>query len=150
MRLSNPPSQRTGCPIHIALELLGDRWTMLVVRDLLFKGLHTYTALIDAGEGIASNVLADRLQRLVGAGLVEKWPNPVDARQYEYHLTEAGFALAPMVVELILWSASHFETDAPRDVIRRMRRDRAAFIADARRGWAQRRRSAANGDNSHS
>jgi DNA-binding HxlR family transcriptional regulator len=92
----------TGCPIHLALEVLGDRWTLPIVRDLLFKGLHSYKSLLGAGEDIATNILSDRLQRLQAFGLIEKYSNPLDARQYEYHLTEAGFALAPTLIDLVL------------------------------------------------
>ncbi|HMS26044.1 MAG TPA: helix-turn-helix domain-containing protein [Burkholderiaceae bacterium] len=140
--LKNPTSQRSACPIHIALELLGDRWTLLVVRDLLFKGLHSYKALTEAGEGIASNILADRLQRLTQAGLVEKWHHPLDARQYEYHLTDAGFALAPTLVEMVLWSDHHYQTDAPPEIVQWMQTDRKGFLAATRKAWLQRRASA--------
>ncbi|WP_206207972.1 winged helix-turn-helix transcriptional regulator [Ahniella affigens] len=106
-----------------------------MVRDLLFKGAHTYKALQNAGEGIATNILSDRLHTLVATGLVEKWPNPNDARQHDYHLTEAGFALAPTLVEMVLWSAAHFETDAPPETLALMRSNRAEFLTLLHKQW---------------
>lgn len=124
-----PSSPRSGCPISLALELLGDPWTLLVVRDLMFKGRHTFAALLAGGEGIATNILADRLSRLETAGVLTKTASPTDARRYTYRLTEKGIALAPTLVELVLWSAAHDRTDAPEKELRAMR-DRAAFLRD--------------------
>lgn len=81
---------RSACPISLALELLGDPWTLLVVRDLMFRGRHTFADLLAGGEGIASNILTDRLVRLERAGMVTKSASPTDARRYDYRLTEKG------------------------------------------------------------
>ena len=135
MARPSPPRRRSGCPISIALELLGDAWSLLIVRDLMFKDLRTYRDFLDAGEGIASNILADRLLRLEGANLIEKQGDPSDARRFVYRLTRKGIDLAPVLVELVLWSAGHEVTDAPAPVLRAMRGDRAAFIADLRHRW---------------
>lgn len=122
---------RSGCPISLALELLGDPWTLLVVRDLMFKGRHTFADLLAGGEGIASNILADRLARLDRAGVVTKTVSRTDARRYVYRLTEKGIALAPVLVELVLWSAAHDHTAAPAHELRAMR-DRAGFLRGLR------------------
>lgn len=119
---------RSACPISLALELLGDPWTLLVVRDVMFKGRHTFADLQAGGEGIASNVLTDRLARLEAAGVLTRTPSPTDARRYIYRLTDKGIALAPVMVELVLWSAAHEETAAPERELRAMR-DRATFLA---------------------
>lgn len=123
---------RSGCPISIALELLGDAWSLLIVRDLMFKGRRTFNEFLAGGEGIATNVLTDRLRRLEVAGIVRKRPDPDDGRRALYDLTPKGLDLAPMLVELVLWSAAHGQTDAPPEVVQRMRADRDGFIAEVR------------------
>ncbi len=120
-------SPRSACPISVALELLGDPWTLLVVRDLMFKGRHTFADLLAGGEGIASNILADRLARLERAGVLSKTRSPTDARRFIYRLTDKGIDLVPTLVELVLWSAAHEKTAAPEAELRLMR-DRAAFV----------------------
>lgn len=126
---------RSSCPISIALELLGDAWSLLIVRDLMFKDRRTYNDFLAGGEGIASNVLADRLRKLEEAGIIEKRRDPQDARRFLYRLSPKGIDLAPVLVELVIWSARHEQTDAPPPVVRSMRSNRAAFLADVRRRW---------------
>ncbi|MEQ1571995.1 MAG: helix-turn-helix domain-containing protein [Myxococcota bacterium] len=128
---------RSGCPIHLALNLLGDPWTLLVVRDLMFKGRHTFSDFLGAEEHIATNVLTDRLRRLEGAGLITRRPDPDDARRHRYHLTRAGISLAPVLVDLVVWSADHLETDAPPEVVHAMRHHRDGFLADLLARWEQ-------------
>jgi DNA-binding HxlR family transcriptional regulator len=126
---------RSGCPISIALELLGDAWSLLIVRDLMFKDRRTYNDFLTGGEGIASNILADRLRKLEGANIIEKRRDPEDARRFIYRLSPKGIDLAPVLVELVIWSARHEQTDAPPAVVRNMKADREGFIADVRRRW---------------
>jgi DNA-binding HxlR family transcriptional regulator len=127
--------RRSGCPISLALEMLGDAWSLLIVRDLMFKGLRTYNDFLGSDEGIASNVLADRLAKLEAAGILEKHPDEGDGRRFVYRLSDKGIDLAPVLVELVIWSARHEKTEAPAAVVRAMRGDRAAFIADVRKRW---------------
>jgi DNA-binding HxlR family transcriptional regulator len=90
---------------------------------------------LGSGEGIASNILADRLRKLEGAGIIEKRRDLSDARRFVYRLSEKGIDLAPILVELVIWSARHETTDAPPSVVRAMRSDRAAFIENVRKRW---------------
>ena len=117
--------------------MLGDAWSLLIVRDLMFKERQTYNDFLLGGEGIATNILADRLRRLADAGVIEKWRDPSDARRFVYRLSEKGIDLAPALVELVIWSARHEVTDAPTSVVRAMRADRAAFIAGVRKRWRE-------------
>lgn len=133
--LAAPRQPRSGCPISIALELLGDAWSLLIVRDLMFKDKRTYNDFLTGGEGIASNILADRLRKLEDASIIEKRRDPEDARRFLYRLSAKGIDLAPVLVELVIWSARHERTDAPQAVVRRMRQDREAFLADVQRQW---------------
>jgi DNA-binding HxlR family transcriptional regulator len=121
----------------VALEAVGDPWSLLVIRDLMFKGLQSFREFQDAGEGIASNILSDRLARLEACGIVTKRPDPDDARRVLYRLTEKGIDLAPVLVEMVLWAARHEDTDAPAKTIREMRVRREQFLADVRKRWAE-------------
>jgi DNA-binding HxlR family transcriptional regulator len=121
--------RRSRCPINVALEIFGDRWSLLIVRDLMFKGPRAYKELLEAEEGIATNILADRLQRLETTGIIAGTPDPADGRKIIYRLTPKGIDLAPVLVEMVLWSARYEETDAPPATIREIRKDRARFIA---------------------
>lgn len=127
--------RRSGCPISIALETLGDAWSLLIVRDLMFKDRQTYNEFLLGGEGIASNILADRLRRLENDGIVEKKRDTSDARRFIYRLSAKGIELAPVLVELVIWAAQHEATDAPPEVVRAMRSDRVAFIEGVRKRW---------------
>lgn len=127
--------RRSNCPINIALEMLGDSWSLLIVRDLLFTGATRFNDFLGAEEKIATNILSARLLRLECAGIIEKRRDPDDARRHIYRLTEKGMDLAPVLVELILWSSQHEETAAPAAVVRAMRADRAGFIENLRSRW---------------
>jgi DNA-binding HxlR family transcriptional regulator len=127
--------RRSGCPINALLEMLGDTWSLLIVRDLMFFGRTTYNDFLNAGEGIATNILSDRLQKLEAANIIEKRRNSNDARKFLYRLTEKGMDLAPLLIEMVLWSARHEQTDAPAEVVEAMAFDRAAFIYNLRESW---------------
>ena len=110
--MGTPKTHPTACPIAFALDVFGDRWSLLIVRDVLFKGRRTYREFLDAGEGIATNVLADRLKRLQSAGILAKKRGEQDARTFEYELTPRGLDLMPVLLEMIRWSAAH-DPDTP-------------------------------------
>ena len=127
--------RRSGCPISISLEIFGDRWSLLIVRDLMFKGLRTFREFAAAGEGIATNVLTDRLERLESADIIRRAPDPKDRRRVIYRLTRKGMELAPVLVEMIVWAARHEATEAPAKTLRAMR-NRAAFIDALWKEWS--------------
>ncbi len=121
--------RRSDCPISFSLDLFGDRWSLLVVRDLALKRRHTFSELQDAGEGIATNILSDRLARLEERGIVLKRRDTADRRRFHYSLTEAGKDLLPVLVDLIVWGAAHDpQTDVPKAFVRSAKRDRAALL----------------------
>lgn len=101
---------------------------------MLKSGANSYRAFAAAPEGIATNILANRLKFLERQGIIRKSPDPADGRRSIYTLTPKGLDLAPVVVELILWGARYHETDAPPAVIREMTADRAGYIASLRSG----------------
>ena len=129
---------RSGCPVSIALDMLGDRWSLLIVRDMMVRGYRTFREFQRSGEGIASNILSDRLQKLESAGMVMREAAADDGRSTYYRLTPKGIALAPVLLELLIWSARHQPTGAPCAVIDHMEQNRAAVLAETYRRWAER------------
>jgi DNA-binding HxlR family transcriptional regulator len=121
--------RRSDCPISFALDCFGDRWSLLVIRDLLFKGKRRYQELRDTEEGIASNILADRLRALEAAGIVERHVARRNEGGVTYALTQRGLDLAPMLVEMIVWSAAHDpESAADPTFVGAARADREALL----------------------
>ena len=115
-------------PINLALELVGDAWSLLIVRDLMLRGHTGYQAFLRSGEGIATNILADRLARLEANGLITKAPDPTDARKFIYALSSKGADLAPVLVELILFSQRHEpRIDMARDLLQEIQRNKVAY-----------------------
>lgn len=95
--------QRSDCPIACALDILGDKWTLIVIRDI-FKGKHRFSDFMDTAEGMKTNILSDRLKKLEQAGLITKYPYQDNPPRYEYQLTKTGKDLWPMLKEMIHWA----------------------------------------------
>ena len=128
---------RSRCPLNASVEMLGDRWSLLIIRDMMLRGFRTYKEFLGAGEGIATNILAERLQRLEGHGIIRSEAEPSDGRKLIYMLTEKGIDLAPVLTEMVLWAAAHEDTgNAP--LVRLMRKDRKQLLADVRNRWQKR------------
>jgi DNA-binding HxlR family transcriptional regulator len=105
---------RSTCPISTGLEIVGDRWTLLVVRDMMFAGKRHFREFLQSEEGVSSNVLADRLAMLVERGLVTRADDPAHAQKAIYSLTEQGISLLPVIASLSRWTQVHFpETQRP-------------------------------------
>ena len=130
--------RRSGCPVSLSLETLGDRWSLLVIRDLMVRGYTTFKQFEQSDERIATNILTDRLRRLERNGIISAEPDRHDRRRMSYRLTAKGIDLAPLLLELLIWGARHEETAAPPDLIERMEQDRAGVIAEVRRRWRER------------
>jgi DNA-binding HxlR family transcriptional regulator len=107
-----PATRRSSCPVSCALDVVGDRWTMLVVRDL-FRGLTRYGEFLASPEGIPTNILAERLQRLEKAGLIASAPYQQNPPRYSYTLTPRGTALKPILRSLAMWSMHHVPRTQP-------------------------------------
>lgn len=122
-------SRRSDCPINYALETFGDAWSLLIIRDIVYFGKHTYREFLESEEGIATNILASRLAHLERAGILVKQPHPSDMRKEIYSLTEKGLDLIPVLLEIANWSALHdAQTYAPPDWIAAVRADREKMI----------------------
>ena len=132
------PERRSGCPVSISLEILGDRWSLLIVRDLMVRGYRTFKDFQGSSEKIATNILADRLKKLEAAGIVNAEAEETDRRRVNYRLTEKGIDLAPVLLDLLIWAARHEETGAPCALIMDMEKNREAVLAETRRRWQER------------
>lgn len=130
--------RRSGCPVSISLEMIGDRWSLLIIRDLMVRGFRTFKDFLESGEGIATNILADRLHRLERLGIIVAERKETDRRKLDYRLTEKGIDLAPVLLDLLIWAARHEQTAAPHELIAQMEGNREAFLAEARRRWRER------------
>jgi DNA-binding HxlR family transcriptional regulator len=124
--------------VSVALEVFGDTWSLLIVRDLMVRGYQTFKEFHEAGEGIATNVLADRLQKLERAGIIVSERVETDGRRINYRLTEKGIELGPALLELLIWGARYETTGAPCGVIESMEKNRAEVLAEVRRRWKER------------
>ncbi len=130
--------RRSGCPVSVSLEIFGDTWSLLILRDLMVRGYRKFKEFHNAGEGIATNILSDRLQKLEAAGIISSEPEETDGRSVNYRLTEKGIDLAPALLELLIWGAQHETTEAPCTVIQNMERNREGVLAEVRRRWRER------------
>jgi DNA-binding HxlR family transcriptional regulator len=126
--------RRSECPLNASVEMLGDRWSLLIIRDMMLRGFRSYKEFMQCYEGIATNILADRLRRLVEYGIVRTKTDPSDKRKVTYLLTEKGIDLAPVLTEMVLWAAAHEDT-GNQPLVRLMRDDKAKFLADIRQRW---------------
>jgi DNA-binding HxlR family transcriptional regulator len=130
------PKRRSGCPLNASVEMLGDRWSLLIIRDMMLQGSRTYKEFLECYEGIATNILADRLRKLVAYGIIATEPDPADGRKVIYLLTAKGIDLAPVLTEMVLWAAAHEDT-GNQPLIRQMREDKEKFLAGVRQRWAK-------------
>ncbi len=103
---------RSQCPISLALDVIGDRWSLLIVRDLMFAGKRHYRELLRSDEGISSNILAERLARLVDAGILSRTGDPTHKQKAIYSLTPMGIDLLPTVAQLGIWGRKYLPVTA--------------------------------------
>ena len=137
MSRGHPRSKfRSGCPLNASVEILGDRWSLLIIRDMMLRGFRSYTQFLDSYERIATNILAHRLKKLQGYGIIAAKQDPLDGRKFIYTLTEKGMDLAPVLTEMVLWAAAHEDTQNP-ELIRQIKKDKQKFIAAVRQRWEE-------------
>jgi len=128
--------QRSGCPLNASVEILGDRWSLLIIRDMMLRGFRSYKEFLESYEGIATNILADRLRTLEAHGIITAQRDPADGRKLIYSLTQKGINLAPVLTEMVLWAAAHEET-GNQALVRLMQQDKQQFLAEIRQRWSQ-------------
>src|SRR3979409_2088702 len=123
-----PPNRRSGCPLNASVEMLGDRWSLLILRDMMLRGFRSYKEFLESYEGIATNILADRLRKLVAHGIITTERDPSDGRKLIYLLTAKGIDLAPVLTEMVLWAAGHEDT-GNQALVRVIQKDKEKFLA---------------------
>ena len=137
--------RRSGCPLNASVEILGDRWSLLIIRDMMLRGFHTFKQFLSSYENIATNILADRLRNLEAHGIVTAQRDPGDGRKVIYQLTAKGIDLAPVLTEMVLWAGGHEKTENEA-LVRLMRKDKVAFIEEIRARWKKSLRTGDAGD----
>ncbi len=130
------PKRRSGCPLNASVEILGDRWSLLIIRDMMLRGFQSYKQFLESYEGIATNILADRLRKLTAHGIITTKLDPADGRKLIYLLTAKGIDLAPVLTEMVLWAAGHEDT-GNQALVRQIQKDKEKFLAAIGRRWAE-------------
>ena len=102
---------RSGCPINLGLEVFGDKWTLLIIRDMMFAGKRHFREFLASDEAISSNILSNRLAMLVEAGIVTRGDDPSHRLKAIYSLTEKGIELLPIIAQISRWSRTHMPVD---------------------------------------
>ncbi|MBL7953653.1 MAG: helix-turn-helix transcriptional regulator [Flavobacteriales bacterium] len=122
-------SQRSDCPVSQSLDIWGDKWSLLIIRDLMTAKQCTYGDFLKAPEGIATNILAARLFQLEENGLIEKLDHPESKAKVLYKLTPKGIDLLPVMVEINLWAEKYFNIPADRKAqLKEVKKDKEGFI----------------------
>jgi len=127
------PERRSDCPIAYALDFVGDKWTLVVLRDLILGRKRYFQEFLSSNEKIASNILASRLKLLERSGLVTRARDPAHARRVIYAPTEKGLDLLPAILELVRWGSKYnAKSAAPAHIVKGASEDREALIAEFR------------------
>ncbi len=125
--------EHTKCPVDFGLMNFGDKWSLIIVRDIMFGGKKYYGDFVKSAEGISTNILAERLSSLEKNGILNKDRDPDNKTKYIYSLTEKGADLLPIMVEIVSWGNKYDpETEIEPEFARRMKNDKEAFIKDLR------------------
>lgn len=122
--------------MNASVEMLGDRWSLLIIRDMMLLGRRTFKEFLGSYERPASNILADRLRRLESYGIIRAERDPSDGRRLIYLLTLKGMDLAPVLTEMVLWAGKHEKTEN-QPLIRLMRKDKQKFLEQIRQRSAR-------------
>lgn len=121
--------KRSQCPISCSLDIFGDKWSLLIIRDMMFANKSTYGDFLKSAEGIATNILASRLQSLEDNKLIEKLEHPDSKAKVLYKLTQKAIDLLPIIVEVHLWAEKYFDIPADLKVmIKEAKKDKNEFI----------------------
>jgi len=119
---------RSHCPINVAQETFGDKWSLLIIRDLMFKGKKYYSEFLNSDEKISTNILADRLVKLEMNRLISREIDKENNSKYIYRLTKKGVDLLPMLLEMIEWSAKYDKkTETPTEFTKRLKEDKESL-----------------------
>jgi DNA-binding HxlR family transcriptional regulator len=120
--------KRSECPLSCSLDIFGDKWSLLIIRDLMFENKCTYNDFLKSQEGLATNILASRLKELEENGIIEKSAHPDSKAKNLYRLTSKGIDLLPILIEVYIWSDKYFTIPADvKVVIQEAKKDKEKF-----------------------
>ena len=122
--------QRSDCPISYTLDFFGDKWTLLILRDMMFDGKTSYGEFLLSKEKIATNILADRLGALESNGFVSKTVSPENKSKLVYTLTEKGIALLPVILEMTIWGSKFSPAGGNKELLKVLKSDKEKTIKD--------------------
>jgi len=126
---------RSHCPINFTLEHFGDKWSFLIIRDLMFKGKRHYNEFLEAGEKVSTSVLGDRLKKLEEMGIISKGEDVVKKSRIRYSLTQKGIDLLPILLEMIIWGGLNDElTESPKEFMDQAQNNKEDLIKQTRKG----------------
>src|SRR3954468_21496258 len=127
----NKAKKRSDCPISCSLDIWGDKWSLLIIRDLMFNKECTYGDFLKSPEKIATNILASRLQTLEENGVIDKLDHPDSKAKVLYKLTQKGIDLLPLMIEINLWANKYFDLPEERKaILKEVKKDKEKFIKD--------------------
>lgn len=125
-----PISPRSNCPISYSLDIFGDKWTLLILRDMVLYEKSSFSDFMGSAEGIASNILVDRLNTLHSQGFVTKRASLLNKSKFLYTLTDKGIDLVPVIIDLIEWGEKYNQIGEPKSVLNKLRKNRGKAIAE--------------------
>ncbi|SNR41185.1 transcriptional regulator, HxlR family [Flavobacterium sp. ov086] len=127
--------KRSECPLSCSLDVFGDKWSLLIIRDLIFNEKSTYNDFLKSEEGIATNILASRLKALEENGIIEKSAHPDSKAKNLYKLTTKGIDLLPIIVEVYIWSDKYLTMPADiKAIIKEAKKDKDKFVRQITKG----------------
>lgn len=121
---------RSDCPISCSLDVFGDKWSLLIIRDIMLRGKMSYSEFLESEEKIATNILANRLNVLVAENILSKRVSQANKSKYIYSLTEKGIDLLPIIIEIMDWGAKYNANSPRRELGRRIKKDKAGVIKE--------------------
>lgn len=120
--------RRSQCPISFSLDFLGDKWTLLIIRDMVFAGKRSYNEFLASPEGIATNILSARLKALQKQGLIYKQDSSFKKSKKDFFLTEKGISLLPILIEMVLWGERYNADAEKNEIFENIKKDKLAVI----------------------
>ena len=123
-----PVNRRSGCPISYTMDIFGDKWTILIMRDLILYGKDSFSEFLCSDEKIATNILTDRLKVLLQEGFVTKHTAPTNKSKFLYRPTEKAIELIPVLSEITLWAEKYNPDGAPADIVEPLKKNRTKAL----------------------
>jgi DNA-binding HxlR family transcriptional regulator len=123
-------NKRSDCPISCSLDVFGDKWSLLIIRDVMLRGKMSYSEFLNSEERIATNILVSRLNILEGEKILVKDVSPENKSKYIYSLTQKGADLLPIIIELMDWGAKYIKNCPRKELGQKIKRDKASVIRD--------------------